>query len=116
MNKRIVLLVVASIALVSLPLLLRAQPAEEGYQGTKWEYARLTISNGECAIETTEATRTAASSKELYEKTFGVRGTKPFKNDTTLLTRIGGNGWEMTGMAVDASRSITVYVFKRPVR
>jgi hypothetical protein len=113
-GKKIALIVVASAALLSLPLLLRAQ--EEGYQGTKWEYARVVISNGQCAIETTEATRTAGSAQELYEKTFGVRGTKPFKNDTTLLTRVGGNGWEMTGMTSDPSRSAVVYCFKRAVR
>ena len=112
--KKLTLIVVASAALLSVPLLLRAQ--EEGYQGTKWEYARVVISNVQCSIETVEATRTANSCQELYEKTFGVRGTKPFKNDTTLLTRIGGNGWEMTGMAPDSSRSGVVYLFKRPVR
>lgn len=113
------LLVVAALALCVVQL-LRAQPVDEfAAAGPKWEYARLVLQNGECSIETAEITRTAGSAKELYEKTFGGRGLniKPFKNDSTLLTRIGGNGWEMTGsFAMDASRGGAVYVFKRPVR
>jgi hypothetical protein len=112
MRKLAVCLAVAIVALLSVPM-LRAQPADE-FSGAKWEYARLLVRNGECTIEMFENTRTATSPQELYEKVFGVRGAKPFKNDSTLLTRIGGNGWELTGTFSDGSHA--VYVFKRAVR
>lgn len=110
--------VFACLALFTAVPLLRAQPADEGpAAGPKWEYARLVVQSDSCAIETADITRTAASTKELYEKAFGGRGTKPFKNDSTLLTRIGGNGWELTSTyATDAVKPTAVYVFKRAVK
>jgi hypothetical protein len=83
----------------------------------KWEYARLTIANGQYTIETRDDVKTAASAKDLYFNAFGAKppGVHTFSDDT-LLCRIGDNGWELTGVFAETSTGRAVYVFKRPAK